>query len=95
MSGTYGVEPDLVTAGKLIGVDFPVGAIVGREEIMRDFDPTGQNSLPHAGTFSGNPVSMAAGAEALRLLTPAEISRINLLGENAIKALSARITGLG
>lgn len=95
LSGEYGVVPDLLTAGKLIGGGFPVGAVAGREEVMRVLDPRRKGSIPHSGTFSGNPVSMAAGAEALRLLSPDAVGQLNRLGEQARRAVSARIEPLG
>lgn len=95
LSGEYGVTPDLLTTGKLIGGGFPVGAVAGREELMRELDPTRPGSVPHAGTFSGNPVSMAAGAESLRLLTPQAIAQMNALGDGARTALSTRVAAAG
>ncbi|MFJ8790299.1 aspartate aminotransferase family protein [Streptomyces sp. NPDC102462] len=95
LSGEHGIVPDLLTAGKLIGGGFPVGAVAGREEVMRVLDPRRPGSIPHSGTFSGNPVSMAAGARALRLLTPAEIARLNRLGDDARRAVAARVAPLG
>lgn len=91
----YGVVPDLLTTGKLIGGGFPVGAFAGREELMRHLDPLGPNPLPQAGTFSGNPVSMAAGAESLRLLTPEVISTMNNLGNNARLSIAERVASVG
>ncbi|MFC9424085.1 aspartate aminotransferase family protein [Streptomyces sp. NPDC056987] len=95
LSREYGIVPDLLTAGKLIGGGFPVGAVAGREEVMRVLDPRRKGSIPHSGTFSGNPVSMAAGAEALRLLSPDAVARLNRLGDRARRVVSARIEPLG
>ncbi|MDR6958312.1 glutamate-1-semialdehyde 2,1-aminomutase [Pseudomonas brassicacearum] len=91
----YGITPDLLTTGKLIGGGFPVGAFAGREELMRHLDPTGPSPLPQAGTFSGNPVSMAAGAESLRLLTSDVIGSMNALGDEARLAIADRVEALG
>lgn len=91
----YGVTPDLLTMGKLIGGGFPIGAVAGKEELMRHLDPTGPNSLPQAGTFSGNPVSMAAGAESLRLLTPSVIKNMNTLGDTARLSIAERVASVG
>lgn len=55
----YGVEPDLVTLGKIIGGGFPIGAFAGRKEIMKLVAPAG--NVYQAGTFCGHPVTMAAG----------------------------------
>lgn len=80
----YGVEPDMTTLGKVIGGGMPIGAIAGREEVMRVFDSSAGKALcSHSGTFAGNPVSMAAGIAAMNLLTPEAIERLNGLGERA------------
>jgi glutamate-1-semialdehyde 2,1-aminomutase len=65
----YGVTPDLVTYGKIIGGGFPVGAYGGKAEIMKNISPEGD--VYQAGTLSGNPVAMSAGMAQLRqLLAP-------------------------
>lgn len=94
-SRTYGLKPDLLATGKLIGGGFPVGAMVGIEPLMRLLDPTRTDSIPQAGTFSGNPVSMAAGSMALRLLTEDVIARMNRQGAKAREAIGARIADVG
>lgn len=91
----YGIDPDILTTGKLIGGGFPVGAIVGRAELMAEVDPTRPGSLPHGGTFSGNPVSMAAGSVALRLFPEGEVDRLNRLGDATRAAVSSRIAEAG
>lgn len=95
LCGEYGVAADLVTTGKLIGGGLPVGAVAGRSELMQEVDPTRPDSLPHGGTFSGNPVSMAAGAVALRLYTEDEVRRLNRLGDAARERLNARVAEAG
>lgn len=65
-AGLYGIEPDLATYGKVIGGGMPVGAYGGRRELMEQLAPLGP--VYQAGTLSGNPVAMAAGAATLRLL---------------------------
>jgi glutamate-1-semialdehyde 2,1-aminomutase len=62
----YGITPDLTCLGKIIGGGLPVGAFGGRADIMRHLSPLGD--VYQAGTLSGNPVAMAAGAAQLRLL---------------------------
>ncbi|MBN8706597.1 MAG: glutamate-1-semialdehyde 2,1-aminomutase [Bacteroidetes bacterium] len=63
----YGVQPDMVTFGKIIGGGFPVGAYGGKKEIMNCIAPVGK--IYQAGTLSGNPVAMAAGFAQLQLLS--------------------------
>ena len=65
-AGFYGVRPDLVTYGKIIGAGMPVGAYGGRKEIMEMVAPAG--AVYQAGTLSGNPVAMVAGLVQLRTL---------------------------
>ena len=64
----YGVRPDLTVLGKIIGGGLPVGAYGGRGDLMRLVAPEGP--VYQAGTLSGNPLAMAAGAATLRQLTP-------------------------
>lgn len=62
----FGVRPDLITLGKVIGGGMPVGAFGGRRELMQQIAPAGP--VYQAGTLSGNPVAMAAGLANLELL---------------------------
>lgn len=55
----YGIKPDIVTYGKIIGGGLPVGAYGASKEIMSTISPDGP--VYQAGTLSGNPVAMAAG----------------------------------
>jgi glutamate-1-semialdehyde 2,1-aminomutase len=59
----YGIRPDLTTLGKVIGGGVPVGAFGGRRDIMQRIAPAGP--VYQAGTFSGNPLAMAAGIATL------------------------------
>lgn len=93
---TYGVEPDLCTFGKIVGGGLPIGAIAGRAETMRVFDPSrGKPPVSQAGTFTANPLSMVAGAAAMRALTEGEINRLNALGAQARAELSAALAASG
>ena len=62
----FGVKPDLVTYGKIIGAGMPVGAYGGKREIMELVSPVGK--VYQAGTLSGNPIAMAAGLTQLKYL---------------------------
>lgn len=62
----YGVTPDLTTMGKIIGGGFPVGAFGGKADIMNMLAPIGD--VYHAGTLSGNPISVCAGMSILKEL---------------------------
>ncbi|WP_232686735.1 glutamate-1-semialdehyde 2,1-aminomutase [Halobacterium zhouii] len=75
----YGVTPDLTTFGKIIGGGFPVGAIGGRTDLMEEFTPVGD--VFQAGTFSGHPVTMAAGLETLKFAAENDVyEHVNDLG---------------
>ncbi|WP_419026034.1 glutamate-1-semialdehyde 2,1-aminomutase [Emergencia sp.] len=76
----FGVKPDLVTYGKIIGGGMPVGAYGGSREIMEHVSPVG--SVYQAGTLSGNPIAMTAGIETLKqLLEKPEIyTQLNEMG---------------
>ncbi|MBN2637659.1 MAG: glutamate-1-semialdehyde 2,1-aminomutase [Bacteroidales bacterium] len=62
----YNIQPDLTTMGKIIGGGLPVGAYGGRKDIMEMLAPIGP--VYQAGTLSGNPLAMAAGYTALKML---------------------------
>jgi glutamate-1-semialdehyde 2,1-aminomutase len=75
----YGIRPDLTCLGKIIGGGLPVGAYGGRADIMALVAPDGP--VYQAGTLSGNPVAMAAGAATLRhLRDPGCYERLEGLG---------------
>lgn len=78
MAELLGIEPDLVTYGKVIGGGFPVGCYGGKREIMDLVAPNGP--VYQAGTLSANPVGMRAG-----LATLAKAVR-----ENAYQVLDQR-----
>ncbi len=59
----YGVVPDLVTFGKVIGAGLPLACFGGRAEIMDLLSPIGE--VYQAGTLSGNPLAVCAGLSAL------------------------------
>jgi glutamate-1-semialdehyde 2,1-aminomutase len=62
----FDVHPDLTCLGKVIGGGLPIGAVGGRDELMRLLAPEGP--VYHAGTLSGNPVTCAAGVATIDLL---------------------------
>ena len=63
----YGLEPDLVALGKIVGGGLPLAAFGGRADVMSHLSPAGP--VYQAGTLSGNPLAVAAGRAALSLLT--------------------------
>ena len=83
-----GIEPDLVTYGKIIGGGFPVGAYGGRRELMQLVAPAGP--VYQAGTLSANPVAMCAGLAALRQLADGTLyAQLEARGARLERALQA------
>jgi len=76
----YGIQPDIITYGKIIGGGMPVGAYGASAELMACISPDG--AVYQAGTLSGNPVAMAAGIAQLT----------ELKGSGFYKALNAKAT---
>lgn len=69
-----GIRPDLTTMGKIIGGGMPIGLFGGSSDIMKRVSPSGD--VYQSGTFSGNPVTMAAGYAALKKLQGMDYSSI-------------------
>lgn len=91
-SARYGLVPDLITMGKIIGGGLPIGAIGGREEVMKVFDGSaGRPLLPQGGTFSANPLSMTAGLAAMRHLDHAAFAQLDALGKLVREGISRAI----
>jgi glutamate-1-semialdehyde 2,1-aminomutase len=85
--GLYGLRPDLVTFGKVIGAGLPVGAFGGRRDVMDRVAPAGP--IYQAGTLSGNPMAMAAGHAALKLMTEAAYRKLETLSAALADGLAA------
>jgi glutamate-1-semialdehyde 2,1-aminomutase len=84
----YRVTPDMTALGKIIGGGFPVGAIAGRNEVMKVFDPRETPLLfPHSGTFSANPVTMTAGYVAMDLYNAEAVTKLNALTAETIRRI--------
>jgi len=81
----YGVLPDVSTYGKVAGGGLPLGAVGGTAEAMRlmEFDADFARSILVAGTFNGNPLTVAAGTAVLRRLSqePQLYARLNAMGD--------------
>ncbi|MCE4614156.1 MAG: glutamate-1-semialdehyde 2,1-aminomutase [Desulfurococcales archaeon] len=87
-TGYYGIKPDLVTLGKIIGGGFPVGAVLGRKDIMDLLTPLGK--VFNAGTFNAHPVIMTAGLATLEILEKGEL----MAASQAAEILSSTLTDL-
>ncbi|MEA2090549.1 MAG: glutamate-1-semialdehyde 2,1-aminomutase [Thermoproteota archaeon] len=81
----YGVIPDITVLGKILGGGFPVGAFVGRKDIMERVDALTYERPKfsfHGGTFCANPVTMTAGLVTLKILEDGKlINQLNQRGE--------------
>ncbi|HEX5589364.1 MAG TPA: glutamate-1-semialdehyde 2,1-aminomutase, partial [Candidatus Limnocylindrales bacterium] len=86
----YGVRPDLTVLGKIVGGGMPVGVYGGRRDLMASIAPDGP--VYQAGTLSGHPLTMAAGAATLALLDDAAYERLEAAGaalEAGLRAAAA------
>lgn len=85
----FGVTPDLITLGKIIGGGLPVGAIGGKKTIMEHLAPSGP--VYQAGTLSGNPLAMAAGLATLNEISkPGFYETLNQYTQQLTDGLVAR-----
>ena len=90
----YGIRPDLVVMGKVIGGGMPLAAFGGRADVMRALSPLG--AVYQAGTLSGNPVAVAAGMTQLRLIrAPGFHQRLGETTRRLMQGLEAAATRHG
>jgi len=88
-AGLYGIEPDLVTYGKVIGGGFPVGAYGGKRQYMDMVAPAGP--VYQAGTLSANPVAMCAGLATLQQLADGSLyAQLEALGQRLDAAFATQ-----
>lgn len=94
----YGVEPDLICLGKIIGGGFPAGAFMGKREIMDVVNPATRakdDRVFHGGTFNGHPTILTAGMATLDVLddpkTYPYLNRISDRLRNGFNDLFARM----
>jgi glutamate-1-semialdehyde 2,1-aminomutase len=66
----FGVRPDIATFGKIVGGGLPIGVVCGLKEVMSMADPSRKEHFVSigGGTFSENPLSMAAGLATVKYL---------------------------
>ena len=75
-----GIEPDLMVLAKTLGGGLPLGAVVGRSDLMDATNPGGLG-----GTFGGNPVACAAALAVIDVLFDEQLpARGARLGERAV-----------
>ncbi len=68
-SEVFGVYPDIMTLAKGIASGFPLGAVIAKESIMKQWSPGA-----HGSTMSGNPVSCAAAIATLDVIEGEKLS---------------------
>jgi glutamate-1-semialdehyde 2,1-aminomutase len=94
MTELLGIEPDLVTLGKILGGGLPAAAYAGRAELMERLAPNGP--VYQAGTLSGNPVAMAAGIATLDELARGDAyARLEALGAELERGLARALEHAG
>ncbi|MGJ3508924.1 glutamate-1-semialdehyde 2,1-aminomutase [Enemella sp. A6] len=93
MYGLDGVQPDLMTFGKVMGGGFPAAAFGGAAEYMAHLSPVG--SVYQAGTLSGNPVAAAAGRTTLELATPEVYAHLDVAAEKLRAEVAEALTAAG
>ncbi len=106
--GTMGLDPDIVTLGKIVGGGFPIGVICGKDEVMKITDTNTNKRFDRSyiggGTFSANPMTMTSGRTMLKFLKKNSgpvYKKIGRLGEEVRNGLSktfqdkAIVTGMG
>lgn len=85
----FGITPDIVTVAKALANGLPVGAMIGRADLGRAFQPG-----THGTTFGGNPIVMASAIAVLETLTPEFLATVAHKGElirHEIEELSANL----
>ncbi|MBX9688373.1 MAG: glutamate-1-semialdehyde 2,1-aminomutase [Candidatus Obscuribacterales bacterium] len=86
----YDIKPDLSCLGKALGGGMAIGAYGGRAEIMQALEPIGK--VYQAGTFSGNPLTMAGGIATLKLLrNPSMYEKLEASGKQLFDGLAEEI----
>jgi glutamate-1-semialdehyde 2,1-aminomutase len=90
LQGELCIRTDLTSIGKYIGGGMSFGAFGGRADIMQMFDPRDCTSLPHAGTFNNNVMTMAAGLTGITKIFTREMSKsLNARGDALRDAVNA------
>jgi glutamate-1-semialdehyde 2,1-aminomutase len=90
----FGVQPDLITLGKVVGGGMPLAAYAGRADLMQQIAPAGP--VYQAGTLSGNPLAVTAGLATLRAIKqPGVFDAIEASAKMVIDGLGAAARDAG
>lgn len=79
----YGIKPDIFTLAKALANGLPLGAVVADKKVAEVF-----NYGDHGSTFGGNPVSCAAAAATLKLITPKLLKDVSDKAKYFVKKLN-------
>lgn len=83
-----GISPDIITVAKGLGNGFPVGAMIGKQELADTFGPG-----THGTTFGGNPLAMAAADAVLDVVFDEDfLVGVTKKGEYLLKKLQEELT---
>jgi acetylornithine/N-succinyldiaminopimelate aminotransferase len=86
----HSLHPDIVTAAKGLGSGFPVGAMIGRKELVSTFSPG-----THGSTFGGNPLAMAAVKATLEtIMNEPFLSEVKSKSKTFIQSLKEKLEPL-
>lgn len=94
----YGVTPDLVAFGKIVGGGYPLAAVAGKRAVLGLSNPRdkGPGYTYISGTLNGNPLAAAAGLATLQELEKAgTYERLHALGAQLRAGLAEAAAGAG
>jgi glutamate-1-semialdehyde 2,1-aminomutase len=83
-----GVKPDLITLAKSIGGGLPLAAFGGKKEFMQ---PVVDGTMPHFGTYNGNPLVMAAAIAVDEIATPEKLAAAEKINNDTLDLMDAII----
>jgi glutamate-1-semialdehyde 2,1-aminomutase len=95
--GYFDLEPDLAVYGKALANGYPCAALTGRAEVM-DYIRAGADGATFMGTFSGNPVAVAAvkaTLDELREIGPAGYEELSDRGDRLVTGFREILTDAG
>jgi glutamate-1-semialdehyde 2,1-aminomutase len=95
--GYFDLEPDLAVYGKALANGHPSAALTGRAEVM-DYIRAGSDGATFMGTFSGNPVAVAAAKatlEELREIGRAGYEELSAKGDRLVTGFREILTDAG
>ncbi|MBM4764231.1 acetylornithine transaminase [Bacillus sp. B15-48] len=84
----YQLKPDIISVAKGLGSGFPIGAIIGKEELVDAFGPGS-----HGTTFGGNPLAVSAAIATMEtIFTESFLEESNAIGDYLFKKLEDKLS---